>query len=265
MPPELPSREELASWLVEQDKIEKETEIFDSGELRKLRKFTKGTNSFCILCNHIHGLLAASKRNMSPEDTDLIELTLTTILELDRLLHLLRDRSENLDLLGYRITWEEKRTAAWNDLVSITSDIRTYLGSHARWSPSVYESIGTPTLSPPAAHQPLRRRSSVVSLASLNSVDSATSLSQPGFSRAARFKHAEHLSKEAVQLAGKVTTLRHGKITAAGKVLDKMIDNSRKPVPDELLDEQDRLEERGITEMENVGKFMMSVVIQWKK
>lgn len=40
--PGLPSRAELQQWLIEHDKIEKETEIFDSGELRKLKKFTKG-------------------------------------------------------------------------------------------------------------------------------------------------------------------------------------------------------------------------------
>lgn len=40
--PGLPTREELAQWLAEHDKIEKETEIFDSGELKKLKKFTKG-------------------------------------------------------------------------------------------------------------------------------------------------------------------------------------------------------------------------------
>ena len=42
--PGLPTREELDQWLVEHDKIEKETEIFDSGELRKLKKFTKGVS-----------------------------------------------------------------------------------------------------------------------------------------------------------------------------------------------------------------------------
>lgn len=40
--PGLPTRAELQQWLEEHDKIEKETEIFDSGELRKLKKFTKG-------------------------------------------------------------------------------------------------------------------------------------------------------------------------------------------------------------------------------
>jgi hypothetical protein len=57
--------------------------------------------------------------------------------------------------------------------------------------------------------------------------------------------------------------LRHGKITAAGKALDRLIE--RKRVPDELLDEQDKLEEQGINEMENVGRFIMSVVTQWRK
>jgi hypothetical protein len=41
--PGLPTREQLQEWLSEHDRIEKETEIFDSGELKKLRALTKGT------------------------------------------------------------------------------------------------------------------------------------------------------------------------------------------------------------------------------
>lgn len=40
--PGLPTRAELQQWLSEHDIIEKETEIFDSGELKKLKMFTKG-------------------------------------------------------------------------------------------------------------------------------------------------------------------------------------------------------------------------------
>lgn len=40
--PGLPTRAELETWLLEHDRIEKETEIFDSGELKKLKKLTKG-------------------------------------------------------------------------------------------------------------------------------------------------------------------------------------------------------------------------------
>ena len=42
----LPTRAELQEWLNEHDKIEKETEIFDSGELKKLRELTKGMPAF---------------------------------------------------------------------------------------------------------------------------------------------------------------------------------------------------------------------------
>ncbi|KIJ19988.1 hypothetical protein PAXINDRAFT_166167 [Paxillus involutus ATCC 200175] len=236
--PGLPTREQLQGWLAEHDRIEKETEIFDSGELKKLRMFTK----------------AATQRHLSPEDTDLIELTLTTIYELDKLLHLLRDRSENLDLLGVRLTWEEQRAAAWADLKKLLSDIETFLTTRARWSPSIYEFMAKPE------EKPSTRRGSIASMAS-----DTSATSNAGFSRTARFKLAELLSRDAAQFSGKASSLRHGRISAVGKVLDRLIDNSRKPVPEELLDEQDRLEEKGINEMEDVGKFVMDIVTQWRK
>ncbi|CCL99169.1 uncharacterized protein FIBRA_01184 [Fibroporia radiculosa] len=244
--PDLPTRAELDAWLAEHDRIEKETEIFDSGELKKLKKFTK----------------AATQRNLSPEDTDLIELTLTTIYELDKLLHLLRDRSDNLDLLGIRLTWEERRCAAWAELRSVLADIRQFLTTRARWAPAIYD--GVPAVDEEQISEPgLKRRNSVVSIASMASDSSA--LSTPGFSRSSRFKLAEQLSRDAAQFASRVSSLRHSKISSAGKILDKLIDHSRRPVPDELLDEQDKLENKGINELEDIGKFIMSVVMQWKK
>ena len=202
--------------------------------------------------------VAATQRNLSPEDTDVIELTLTTIYELDKLLHLLRDRSENLELLGIRLTWEEHRISAWIDRRKIIDDLQIFLDTRARWTPSVYEEALR------AHDEPLglKRRGSVTSLAS---VASDTSITSPGFSRSTRFKLAELLSRDAAQFAGRVTSLRHGKITTAGKVLEKLIDHSRRRVPEVLLDEQDKLEEKGIVEMEHVGKFVMSVVMQWRK
>ncbi|KAF7301507.1 Growth arrest-specific 2-like [Mycena indigotica] len=241
--PGLPTRQQLEQWLVEHDAIEKETEVFDKGELQTIRKFTK----------------AATQRNLSPADTDLIELTLTTIYDLDKLLHLLRDRSENFELLNQRLRWEEFRSAAWVDRRTIISDLKTFLDIRAHWTPSVYEEA-TPTSPPPSTSN---RRGSLTSLAS--SVASESSLSSNGFSRSARFKLAEVLSRDAAQFSARITSLRHNKIASAGKVLDKLIDSSRKPVPEEILDEQDRLEEKGISDLENVGKFVMSAVMQWRK
>ncbi|KAJ7937306.1 hypothetical protein B0H13DRAFT_2246539 [Mycena leptocephala] len=238
--PGLATRQELRQWLVEHDAIEKETEVFDSGELQTIKKFTK----------------AATQRNLSPADTDLIELTLTTIYELDKLLHLLRDRSENLELLGIRLSWEEFRTAAWIDRRTIIADLKTFLDTRAQWTPAVYDDVG-----PPPSSVPNRRNS----LASLASVASDTLLASAGFSRGARFKLAEVLSRDAAQFSARITSLRHSKISAAGKMLDKLIDTSRKAVPEDLLDEQDRLEEKGIAELEHVGKFVMNAVMQWRK
>ncbi|KAF7313589.1 Growth arrest-specific 2-like [Mycena chlorophos] len=244
--PGLPTRQELDKWLVEHDAIEKETEIFDKGELQTIRKFTK----------------AATQRNLSPADTDLIELTLTTIYDLDKLLHLLRDRSESFELLGHRLTWEEFRSAAWVDRRTIIADLKAFLDTRAHWTPSVYEDqLLLQQQSPPQPSVQGRR----ASLTSLASVASETLLSSTGFSRSARFKLAEILSRDAAQFSARITSLRHNKIAAAGKVLDKLIDTSRKPVPEDILDEQDRLEEKGIAELENVGKFVMNAVMQWRK
>lgn len=202
---------------------------------------------------------AATQRHLSPEDTDLIELTLTTIYELDKLLHLLRDRSESLDLLGTRLTWEEHRIGAWADRRKILADLQSFLVARARWSPAAYEVKAKPD-------EPSTRRGSISSTTSMVSIDSAVSTtSSPAFSRSARFKLAELLSRDAAQFAGRVSTLRHSKISAAGKALDKLIENSRKPVPEELLDEQDRLEDKGINDMETIGKFAMNLVMQWRK
>ncbi|KAI0637758.1 hypothetical protein C8Q77DRAFT_1047649 [Trametes polyzona] len=241
--PGLPTREQLKEWMVEHDKIEKETEIFDSGELRKLKKFTK----------------AAAQRNLSPADTDLIEITLTTIYALDKLLHLLRDRSDNLELLNIRLTWEERRIAAWADLRKLLDDLREFMANRARWSPSVYENLEEDDIPTPPEHTPTRRNSVV------STTSEASSASLAGFSRGARFKLAESLAREAAQFSSRVSSLRHTKIALAGKALDKLIDESRRPVPDELLDEQDKLENEGITEMEDIGKFVMQMVMQWKK
>lgn len=185
---------------------------------------------------------------------------MTTIYEFDKLLRLLRDRSENLDLLGIRLTWEEQRCAAWADRRQLLLDLKAFLSLRARWSPSVYDSLNQPERPAPAPTPALSRRGSATSLAS------ETSSSFPsGFSRGARFKQAEALSREAAQFAGRISSLRHGKITAAGKTLDTFIENSRERVPDEFLDEQDKLEDQGISEIENVGRFIMSVVTQWRK
>ncbi|THH10070.1 hypothetical protein EW145_g1570 [Phellinidium pouzarii] len=229
----LATRAQLDDWLVEHDKIEKEMEMFDSGDLKKLKKLTK----------------AATQRNLSREDTDLIEITLTTLFALDKLFHLLHDRSEQLDLLGLRLTWEEYCAMAYSTQAGILADSQTFLSGRARWSPEVYKADGMNS-SP----------STMKSLFGLKIVETAE-----GFSRGTRFRLTEELSRDTAQISSRITSLRHGPVTAAGKALDKLIEDSREAVPEAMLDEQDRIEEMCARDIASVGKFLMATVMQWKK
>ena len=129
------------------------------------------------------------------------------------------------------------------------TDLRIFLSDRARWTTNIYRT------------GPSAGNSSLVA----SSSGDLTSDSSESMSRSARFKPAEELSRDAAQFSSRVTSLRHGHVAASGKVLDKLIDNSRMPVPDPMLDEQDRLEEKCANDLEAIGKFTMLVVMQWKK
>lgn len=200
---------------------------------------------------------AATQRNLSPEDTDVIELTLTTIYALDKLLHLLRDRSENLEMMNTRLTFEEYRSGAWKDRRQLVEDLQMFAATRGRWNPSVYEaSLNNDTIA-------LMRRGSVASTTSTKSENPITS---PAFSRAARYRLGEQISRDAALLSGRLSSMKHGKVVLAGKALDKLIDQShRGPVPDVFLDEMDRVEAMAEKEMETIANFMMQLVMQWRR
>lgn len=87
-------------------------------------------------------LTAKSQQNLTPEDTDLIELTLDTLFSLDKLMHLLRSRRGSIEQTGMRIKWEELRIGAWKDRKAILDDVDRFVRTRARWSPEVYDSLG---------------------------------------------------------------------------------------------------------------------------
>jgi hypothetical protein len=172
----------------------------------------------------------------------LIEVTLNSLFALDKLLHLLRARGDTLELLSLRIAWEEQRILAWRDRRKLLDDLRDFLVSRARWSPAAYQRFATPT-----AH------------GSQVSTDAV-------LDRSLRYKHAESLSHDAAQYTGKVIALRNAHVNPAGKTLDRLIEASTKgPVPDLILDEQDRVEDQCINELQGLGQFAISTVMQWKR
>ncbi|KAG8846350.1 hypothetical protein FRB96_002020 [Tulasnella sp. 330] len=230
---DLPARDEVTAWVVEHDKIEAETEQFDKGDMIRLKKFAK----------------AKSEQSLSPEDTDLIELTLETLFALDKLIHLLRVRADNLEQVDLRLKWEELRVGAWRDRKALLDDISRFVKTKARWSSSVYDQLtdqGSSNTTPPASAIP----------------ESPASAKFLALSRTARYKHAELLSHEAAAYSTRVLNFHNSWITPSGHILDKLIE--KRTVPDQLLDEQDRLEDQTKV-LDGVSKFPMQLVAQWKK
>jgi len=214
---------------------------------------------------------AATQRNLSPADTDLIEVTLTTLLALDKLIHLLRARSDTLEFTGLRLTWEEKRIAAWKERNAIREELRTFVTEQARWSVSNYDKIemshSDTNLSLPASASRTLLSSSVNGQSPSPSPLASDSTPRRNsnvtvVSRGARYKFAEDLTREAGRFTTRYSAVKRNHITAAGKALDKMIE--KKNLPDEVLDEQDRLE-NDIRPMDSLAKFAMDMITQWKK
>lgn len=78
------------------------------GDLSRLKTFAKSRLGSGSAEHAAGGLICspdadASKQHLSPWDTDLIEITLTTLFAVDKLLHLLRQRRKALTLLQYRL------------------------------------------------------------------------------------------------------------------------------------------------------------------
>ena len=100
-----------AAW-AQHDEIDREANELDQGELRSLRLLAKGervgrlfqrradTYICLLLCKRVE---AASQKHLNAADTDLIEITLTTLFSLDKLIHLLKQRKKALKLLDTRI------------------------------------------------------------------------------------------------------------------------------------------------------------------
>ncbi|KWU42321.1 hypothetical protein RHOSPDRAFT_36119 [Rhodotorula sp. JG-1b] len=218
---------ELEAWWEEHRRIEREIDEYDMGDLARMRQLARDK----------------SKHALSPRDTDLIEITLTTLFSVDKLLHLLRHRRRALTLLRHRLLWEETTETAWERYRAIIeSDLPAFL-RHAQAASG-----------PPPPSDPLRnsQRSSSISAstsstdlgASLRSLSASTSSRDLASSAGSFSTNRAQLSQLAyTTLTTNARTLSASLVPAAAASLDKLIDASPTPLPVSFLDAQDRLEE----------------------
>ncbi|KAG0174533.1 hypothetical protein DFQ30_003950 [Apophysomyces sp. BC1015] len=112
------------------ESLEKEVEKFDKEDMTRLRA-------------HVKALTGKERGNkdLSPADTTTIELTFTTLMTLDRLIHLLRRRTCELQILTLRMFWEQEyqKTITW---VRATNDeIQIFIHQKARWKMDEYREL----------------------------------------------------------------------------------------------------------------------------
>ncbi|CAO3698855.1 unnamed protein product [Rhizopus stolonifer] len=100
---ESPAAKDLNELNREHELLEKEVDRFDQQDMARLRAHVKQ--------------LTGSSNDLSPADTTTIEITFSTLRALDRLMHLLRRRSYELQIMTLRADWEQAlaKSVNWLD------------------------------------------------------------------------------------------------------------------------------------------------------
>ncbi|GAA5824521.1 hypothetical protein JCM11251_000457 [Rhodosporidiobolus azoricus] len=248
------STEQLDEWWKEHDRIEDEVGEYDMGDLAKMRSLAR----------------EKSKQALSPRDTDLIEITLTTLFAVDKLLHLLRNRRKALSLLGYRLQWEDALAKGWQSHHHLIEDLLPAFLTSARWT--IPAAVSSPSRHPsddPVATLSASTASLSASASSLSLSTSSRRISSLGSSASAsasattRTIRQQMLSLSLDQLTSHSRTLRSNQLPMTATLLDKLIDTSPTPLPDSFLDEQDRIE-ADIGRTKEVESFAAEMAKQWK-
>ncbi|KAI7859353.1 hypothetical protein BDC45DRAFT_476153 [Circinella umbellata] len=114
----------------EHQTLREEIEKFDADDMTRLR-------------THVKTLTGAEReKDLSPADTSTIEITLTTLNMLNRLMHLLGNRSILLDMLMLRIQWENLFADAVKWVASTDEEMNVFLHASARWSENTGDNEG---------------------------------------------------------------------------------------------------------------------------
>ncbi|SCZ89466.1 BZ3500_MvSof-1268-A1-R1_Chr9g10419 [Microbotryum saponariae] len=234
--PSTTTAEQLEQWWTEHDRIEEQVQQYDMGDLAHLKRLAK----------------EASQKAMSPKDTDLLEITLTTLFAVDKLLSLLKNRRKALTLLDHRLQWEFQVQQCWQSHRAILADVPSFL-SKSRWTvpPTSAPALVSPT-SPTTSSFPLDRRSSIF-----------LPSSHPSSSSLNRTLRTDTLSLSLATFKSRLYELSHQLLPESASTLDQLIDNTPEPLPDGFLDEQDRLEDRIELETQGLEMFLIEMKAQW--
>ncbi|SCV69746.1 BQ2448_1140 [Microbotryum intermedium] len=235
--PSTTTADQLDQWWTEHDRIEEQVQQYDMGDLAHLKRLAK----------------EASQKAMSPKDTDLIEITLTTLFAVDKLLNLLKNRRKALTLLDHRLQLGSSSQVrqCWQSHQSILADVPSFL-SKSRWTvpPTSAPALASPTT--PTSPSPIDRRSSIL-----------LPSSHPSSSSLNRTLRTDTLSLSLATFKSRIYELSQQLIPESASTLDQLIDNTPEPLPDGFLDEQDRLEDGVELQTQGLEMFLIEMKAQW--
>lgn len=117
---------EVETLNCEHEALEQDIELFNKEDMTRLRA-------------HVKALTGSDRgdKDLSPADTTTIEITLTTLMTLDRLMHLLRQKTYTLQILTLRVLWEDEFAKATTWVNDGDEEITCFLRGEARWRPHV--------------------------------------------------------------------------------------------------------------------------------
>lgn len=105
----------------DQRDLEKQVELFDKEDMTRLRAHVKA--------------LTGGNKDLSPADTTTIEITFTTLMTLDRLMHLLRRHGYELQMLTLRMYWEQHYDVSVVWVRTTGEKVKFFVQHKARWRP----------------------------------------------------------------------------------------------------------------------------------
>ncbi|KAI9258588.1 hypothetical protein EDC94DRAFT_161544 [Helicostylum pulchrum] len=117
------TQEQVDAFNISHSLLEKEIESFDKEDMARLR-------------SHVKTLTGSDRadKDLSPADTTTIEITLTTLTTLDKLIHSLRRKSYDLQVLTQRVLWEDEYKKAMDWLQETDGQVDLFIKSSARWT-----------------------------------------------------------------------------------------------------------------------------------
>lgn len=223
--------------------------LFDGGDLARMKEKTRGEGDNAV-SKVAAKMTVVTQAPLTPPSTELVSLTLALIVVIDRLLAMLRQRSEVIELCRLRLEWESIQSLAFDELSKITHGIGLFADEYRTWIPGqVEESIGR------ASSEKIMSKAHEGCLDPIGPA-SATSRST--------------IRDRLISLQNRLNQLAKTDVARTGRLLDCMIDiaaglkgcetyqttpqeTGQGAVPTLLLDRQDELEERQSRLLQQLG------------